>query len=81
MPRSREETESEEFDCPKLGGVAFVELTYRRMDLPDGQRVSAVSGGGCDSAKQCGVGTESANRMSWSFDWSKCVHPKLNRKS
>ena len=77
MPRSERETVTQDFDCPKLGDTAFVQLTYLSMNLGDGQRDRGISGGGCDDSKRCGVGTASANGLSWSFDWSKCVHPQL----
>lgn len=80
MPWSRKETESVDFDCPRLGDTALVQLTYLSMDLGDGQQVRTLSGGGCENAKECGVGTQSANGLSWSFDWTKCVYPQLKPK-
>lgn len=79
MHRSRKETQTQQFDCPKLGDIALVQLTCVSMDLGDGQEVRATSGGRCNDALRCGVGSTSANRQSWSYDYSKCVHPQLKQ--
>ena len=61
------ESETQRFECSKLGGAAYVQLNYASRH---GQRLSRGEVGNCDGAKKCGVRADDG-----SFDWSKCVHP------
>lgn len=70
------ETDAKRFECRQLGGAAIVQINYASRD---GRRLGAGEVGNCDGAKICGVATPSPNGQSWSFDWSKCVHPMVRK--
>lgn len=81
MPRSREEYETQPFDCSRLGDTAYVELTYLGMDLGSGgERARTLSKFHCEDSKECGVAVAQPGGRGWKYEWSKCVHPLMLRQ-
>jgi hypothetical protein len=69
-----QEYERKSFRCSRLDDEATVELTYvTRPRNPEFPRV--LGGFDCEDKDRCGVGSRSANGMSWSYNWKLCVHP------
>jgi hypothetical protein len=75
---TKKETKYQSYNCPLLGGTVQITLEYLIHIASGVEDKKALSGFDCDSAKLCGVGTESG-RGAWTFNWGKCVHP-LYRK-
>lgn len=81
MPRSTQEQETRPFDCPQLGDTAYVELTYLGMSLGNGESVRTLSKFHCEDSKQCGVATAMPGGRGWTYEWAKCVHPEVAKRS
>lgn len=81
MPHSTDETRSQDFQCPKLGGVARVTLSYKRIRLPNGPDKVTLVGLDCEQAYDCGVGVWNDTRTSATLDYTgKCEHPECIRR-
>jgi len=73
-----QEHERAPFECSRLGDTATVVRTFvSHPREPEFPRI--LSGFDCEDSKGCGVGTCSANGLSWTFDWSLCVHPDARK--
>lgn len=73
-----QEHESVSFECSRLGETATVVRTFvTRPRDPEFPRI--LSGFDCEDRNRCGVGKCSPNGMSWTYDWSLCVHPDVRK--
>lgn len=75
MPHAYQETEPEQFACPRLGDTISVDITYHHIQLPNGGTKSVRTGFGCEYRRECGVSSVSPDGRVETPDWTKCAHP------
>jgi hypothetical protein len=66
------------FHCAKPNRVVRVQLTITPAS-PAPASKEHVAATSCEGADTCGVGTPDASGEFFSYDWSKCIHPRLSR--
>lgn len=75
-------TKEGQFNCPVLGSIANVEISYE--DVPASMKAfidPRVKGFNCKQRKKCGVETPNqSGGLSPMFDWSICPHPENSKK-
>jgi len=63
------ETVNKQVDCPVLGSMAHITITYRvykALGYKTEQRFD------CEQCHDCGVAILSPSGMNWSFNWDIC---------
>jgi len=74
--------ESQQFDCPVLGGVALIQIRRQYVqadEMPTPELLKTVFTN-CRDKLECGIARPSGPR-SYTFDWSLCpAHSTLNSR-
>jgi hypothetical protein len=68
---ARKEKKRINYPCQRLGQTVQVTLEYLYHETG----FKSLVGFDCDGCYNCGVGKE-GRPGTWTFNWSKCVHPK-----
>jgi hypothetical protein len=74
--------ESQQFDCPVLGGVALIQIRheYIKVDEMPAPELHKSVFTNCRNKLECGIARPSGPR-SYTFDWSLCpAHSTWNSK-
>lgn len=73
---SRREVEVESFQCSRLAGIAHVAREFVSLPGTSFREVARID---CKQKDRCGVVTWAGN--AGTPEWTKCVHPALNRRT